>query len=334
MSKVVELLDTVDITNTIEEADNVPLNDSNEIELRINSPNSLNQIASNSSHFAITSTMERRILQQHKKIRNILIVGRTNGGKSTLANVLCNTVEFEESELTIRKTRDLQDKFFKWEETKYHVIDIRVSPTEREALYNKIGEIIKLMPEGVSQVLFVIDERFTAEDIDVFKPFRDAIFHSDIVKYTTIVRTKFGNFKNEGECKKDKNDLRKGLIMIDPQLHNNKNNKKSKSIANIIKSCRDIVYVDNPPINIKPIDEDDHARIGTNKKTREKSRLILLNYLERVCPNENYKLPIWDKLPKNSEILANEVERHLISDVPSLGKIKKIKNKNLHCSIS
>ncbi len=328
MSKVVELLDTVDITNTIEEADNVPLNDSNEIELRINSPNSLNQIASNSSHFAITSTMERRILQQHKKIRNILIVGRTNGGKSTLANVLCNTVEFEESELTIRKTRDLQDKFFKWEETKYHVIDIRVSPTEREALYNKIGEIIKLMPEGVSQVLFVIDERFTAEDIDVFKPFRDAIFHSDIVKYTTIVRTKFGNFKNEGECKKDKNDLRKGLIMIDPQFHEN---KESKTIAKIVKSCRDIIYVDDPPINIIPSDEEDNERIRINRKIREKSRLILLNYLERVCLNENYKLPMWDKLPKNSEILAEEVERHLISDVPALGKIK---NKKLNCSIS
>ncbi len=268
---------------------------------------------------------------KNEKIRNILIVGCVNCGKSTLANVLCNTDEFEESELTVRNTSDFQDKVFKWEEMKYHVIDIRVSPTEKKALYNKIGEIIKLMPEGITQVLFVLDGRFTAEDIDVFKLFRDAIFHSDIVRYTTIVRTKFGNFKNEVECKKDKNDLRKGFIMIDPQLHEN---KASKTIAKIIKSCRDIIYVDNPPINIIVSDEDDEERIRINKKTRERSRLILLNYLERVCPNKNYKLQMWDKLSKNSEIPANEVEQHLILDVPSLGKIKKIKNKNLRCSIS
>src|SRR6266540_6067865 len=117
---------------------------------------------------------------KNEKIRNILIVGCVNCGKSTLANVLCNTDEFEESELTVRNTSDFQDKVFKWEEMKYHVIDIRVSPIEREDLYDKIGEIIKLMPEGVSQILFVLNGRFTAEEIETFELIKNAIFETGI----------------------------------------------------------------------------------------------------------------------------------------------------------
>jgi len=41
------------------------------------------------------------------------------------------------------------------------------------------------------------------------------------------VRTKFSNFKNEAECQKDKEDL----------CNNN------EEIADIIKSCKDVIHV-------------------------------------------------------------------------------------------
>ena len=56
-------------------------------------------------------------------IRNILIVGWTGGGKSTLANVLTSTNEFGESDGSVSITKNFQIKDFKWEETKYRVID-------------------------------------------------------------------------------------------------------------------------------------------------------------------------------------------------------------------
>jgi GTPase Era involved in 16S rRNA processing len=37
---------------------------------------------------------------------NILIIGHTNSGKSTLANVICNTKDFDENEHTVRNSKD------------------------------------------------------------------------------------------------------------------------------------------------------------------------------------------------------------------------------------
>ena len=62
--------------------------------------------------------------------------------------------------------------------------------------------------------------------------------------------TKFSDFKNEKECKKDRK-----------QLH-----KESKKI---VESCNGIVYVDNPPTHIIINDKDD----VTNEIIRNKKRL-------------------------------------------------------------
>ena len=48
----------------------------------------------------------------NEKIKNLLIVGRTGGGKSTLSNVLTDTVEFEESARSVSVTRNFKKKDF------------------------------------------------------------------------------------------------------------------------------------------------------------------------------------------------------------------------------
>ncbi|PKK74689.1 hypothetical protein RhiirC2_738282, partial [Rhizophagus irregularis] len=60
----------------------------------------------------------------------------------------------------------------------------------------KIAEGILSMPEGMNHVLYVIDGRFTEDEISTFNMIRDSIFKSGILDYLTIVRTKFSNFRN------------------------------------------------------------------------------------------------------------------------------------------
>ncbi|PKC03757.1 hypothetical protein RhiirA5_401772 [Rhizophagus irregularis] len=193
-----------------------------------------------------------------EKNNNLLIVGYTGGGKSTLANVLSGTDDFEEYSSQIYKKKD-----FVWKGTKYNVVD-----TNGIGKDTKMEKIIDLIPEGISQILFVIDGKFTTEEI-----LGNFILESDIAEYITIVRTKFSNFKNESACKMDREDLC----------------KKSEKIC---KLCENIIYVDNPPIKIAIYDEDDEETIEINKKRRERSKKILLEHLEKVC----HKLKMWDNL--------------------------------------
>lgn len=214
-------------------------------------------------------------IDQERGIKNLLIIGRTKVGKSTLCNVLCDINDFDENENLASKTRSFQDKVFVWKETEYNVIEIGVSSI-RENLYNRIGEVQK----GISQVLLLVDERFTAEEIRTLESFEKENFNTGIVKYTTIVRTKFENFKIEKKCEEDKKQMCCG----------------SEAITKIFKSSRDIIYVDNPPIDICIEDEVDIKRVENHKKIRARSRIILLNHLEIAYQEDYSELTTWDWL--------------------------------------
>src|SRR5688572_15132145 len=121
-------------------------------------------------------------------IKNILIVGRTGSGKSTLANVLCDicgsdTTKFKESNYSIRRTKDFNfpAENFTYNGMGYCVVDtpgigsINIANDEILEIVEKLSE---KMPEGISQVLFVIDERFTAEEMQVFEFFGKKMFDS------------------------------------------------------------------------------------------------------------------------------------------------------------
>ncbi|CAB4471293.1 unnamed protein product [Rhizophagus irregularis] len=197
------------------------------------------------------------IITRKEKIKNILIIGCTGSGKSTLANVLTGTNgRYVGSHF--------QKGVFEWKGAKYRVIDTTGL---------SITEEIYSIPEGISQVLFVVDRNF-ADGINMLK-----LFESDIFKYTTIVRTKFRDFKNRDICEKNKEKLC----------------GESETNAKIIKSCKGVIYVDNPPTKILSYDydyddydyddddDDDNDYIRINIKKRMKSRTILLNHLKKVC---------------------------------------------------
>jgi hypothetical protein len=185
-------------------------------------------------------------------------------GKSTLSNVLCNTDDFRENGCTINGTENLQKKDFERNGTNYHVIETRVGSLEKKAIYNKI---IELMPEGISQVLFVIDKSFTTGEKIMIELYKEIIFETDILKYVTIVGNKFDNFGNKNEYKGD----RKYVF------------EENEIITEIVNSCNGIIHVGYPPVS------EGQAIVCQN--AMKESRTILLNYLEeKVCQEKYYRL--------------------------------------------
>ncbi|GBB96836.1 hypothetical protein RclHR1_02850007 [Rhizophagus clarus] len=232
------------------------------------------------------------IARKKKDIKNILVVGRTGGGKSTLANVLTNSNEFKESAYAISETKYFRKKEFEWnednKEDNFRVVDtIGVGDTKlsTENTLFKIADGILSMPEGISHVLFVINGRFTKEEIDTFNLIKESLFKSDILRYVTIVRSNFSNFRTNKECDKDIELMR----------------NESDIIAQIVNSCNGVVHVDNPSVDLfKDDDEDDdeyEQRIDINRNARKKSRKIVLNYLEKNR-DKPFRLDNWDELCK------------------------------------
>uniref|UniRef100_U9SHJ5 L domain-like protein n=1 Tax=Rhizophagus irregularis (strain DAOM 181602 / DAOM 197198 / MUCL 43194) TaxID=747089 RepID=U9SHJ5_RHIID len=67
------------------------------------------------------------------EIRNLLIIGRTLSGKTTLSSVLCDTDGFKENGNTINETENLLKKDFECKGTKYYVIEIGVGNAREES---------------------------------------------------------------------------------------------------------------------------------------------------------------------------------------------------------
>ncbi|GBC04071.1 hypothetical protein RclHR1_00550016 [Rhizophagus clarus] len=207
------------------------------------------------------------VIGKKKIFKNILIIGCTGSGKSTLANVLAGNENFEESENGVSEIETFQKSVFEWEGVKYRVIDTTGFEHTENKVLSRIKEGISSVPEGINQILLVIGKNFTDE---ISQLDRLGLSESDFLKYTTIVRTKFSNFKNRDECKKDKDKLC----------------WESEINARIIESCKGMIYVDNPPDYYYDDDDDDNKEANISKKTRERSRFILLSYLEKVCQEQ------------------------------------------------
>jgi hypothetical protein len=114
------------------------------------------------------------------------------------------------------------------------------------------------------------------------------------------VRTKLENFKTKEKCEDDKSQMC----------------CESEAIAKIVKSCKDVIFINNPPINIYIEDDDDRERVENNKKIRARSRIILLDHLKTVCQEKSYKFKTWNKIAAYIELngienIAEEMERNL-----------------------
>ncbi|CAB5362531.1 unnamed protein product [Rhizophagus irregularis] len=217
------------------------------------------------------------ITRKIENFRNILMVGRTGGSKSTLVNVLTDTRNFKEIAYTVSQTKSFNKIDFEWNAKNFRVVDtiaVGGSKLSSENILFKIAEGILSMPEGISHVLYVIDGRFTGDEINTFNMIKDSIFKSGILDYITIVRTKFSNFRDKGECEKDVKQMR----------------EENKLVAEIVDSCNGVIHVDIPDI-AKKDDDDDYVN-----NARKMSRKKVLDYLEEKYKDEYFKSENWDVL--------------------------------------
>jgi len=246
------------------------------------------------------------------EIRNILLIGRTGQGKSTLANVLINKNNdfeevFKEGAYSISETKDVQAEVFEHDGIKYQIVDtIGLDDTELKLrqVIRIIAKGCKKIENGLSQVLFVIGEKFTREEVEAYKILRKVLFDEEVTQYTTIVRTKFDNFDEEGECKTD----------IDLIIKEN-----NESIIEMIKSCNcKIIHIDNPPVNIKG--KRAAERISSNKEIREDSRKVLLSHLKNC--QDIYR-------PRNLERINEKIDSFAVEEIEILQKELKSKKVEL-----
>ena len=211
----------------------------------------------------------------NKQIKNILIIGKTGNGKSTLANVLSNTNLFVESSGSTSQTKTLQAEQFEHQGQTYQVIDTLglsdTSLTEKEVLF-KIAEIANYLEDGqLCQVLFVIDKRISKEEQEVYKLLKEVILTDNETKeLVTLVRSNFAKFRSQRLIQQDLEQI-----------------KQDSKLSEILANCRDIIHVNNPPLEEVSDDLDSVANDLANK-LRTESRRIVLDFLDKI-PNYQIK---------------------------------------------
>jgi len=230
-----------------------------------------------------------------KETRNILLIGKTGGGKSNLANVLTNSESFKSSSSSGSVTKKVKIEKIEHKGIKYRIIDtIGLGDTEltNEELLDKFdSEVGNYIQQGINQIFLVVNGRLTEDILTEYHFLSSFLFDRKVTKYSTIVRTNFPEFENEQECENDRKRVRETIEIFVGD---------NKSV--------EILYVDNPPLS--------YGDIAIKK--REASRKVLLKYLEQIR-DVRYE-------PMNGEKLQNEfnsLKEHLDDWMSKLDKSEK-----------
>ncbi|CAG8776152.1 19639_t:CDS:10 [Gigaspora margarita] len=144
--------------------------------------------------------LENLQVEDKKVFKNILLIGKTGNGKSTLANVLTGTNLFKESDSAVSETKEINSEEFECEGVNYRIIDTigmddNTGLTNEEIL-EKVAQATYSMKEGISQIMFVTSGRFDRSEMLAYSLLKGTIFDEKIAKYTTIVRTRSPRFED------------------------------------------------------------------------------------------------------------------------------------------
>src|SRR6185312_8563801 len=96
-----------------------------------------------------------------KEIKNILIIGRTNSGKSALANVLINRngnfeEVFEENPYSVNKVKRIKAEETEVDGIRYQKVNIGDNNSLKEKML-LIGREINLAKEGINQIFLLAE---------------------------------------------------------------------------------------------------------------------------------------------------------------------------------
>jgi len=187
-------------------------------------------------------------------------VGRTGSGKSTLANVLSDGGKFSEVAGSTSGTKRIQSEVFEWNGNHCRVIDTvgtddtKLSSKEMISTTREIVNILR--GDGIKQVIFVVKDRFTKQQVEALKLFKSFFFKEKLTSCITIICSNFPEFEDKEKCDADIKRLK----------------DENKSIVEVINNCK-VIHIDNPPLHYKDI------AIQTRKSSRKK----LFDYLEFTC---------------------------------------------------
>ena len=220
--------------------------------------------------------------------KNILIIGNTGNGKSTLANVLSGTNKFTESSRGNSQTRSLQVEQFTYQGQTYKIIDTvglaDTSLTRKQVLF-KLADIADHLRDGLTQVLLVVKDRVNKQEIHAYKQLKEVILDQNTEELVTVVKTNFDEFENQIACREDKEEM---II-------------ESEEKANMINGCREVIHVNNPSVN----PNQRRAAIVAAEELRGASREIVLNYLTPLTNQSTTKLA---NIKQRSEAYLDLVE--------------------------
>jgi len=135
--------------------------------------------------------------------RNLLLIGRTGKGKSALANLLTDTNDFQEGKHMASQTMNIQYEKYKINGFDYQVIDtpgFNDTRRDKSEVMNEVARVSWLLRDGLNQILFVVNEKFTKEDAIVYSFLEKVLFDKNVSDYITIVRTRFPDFQTKSEC--------------------------------------------------------------------------------------------------------------------------------------
>ncbi len=188
--------------------------------------------------------------------RNVLVVGQTGHGKSTLCNVVCGWQDrFHENDLASAGTTKIQAEDVDVDDMRLHVVDTVGLGDAQVANRDVLGMIVDVVEQiggPIHQILFVVGIRFSDCERKALEYLSTHLFGSDVYAHVTVVKTHVPRFTDPAYCAEDKAAL--------------------KSMSPLFERMQ-VLHVDNPTPDDAP---------STWQTTRATSRQYLLTQL-RIC---------------------------------------------------
>ncbi|XP_065197875.1 trichohyalin-like [Sycon ciliatum] len=224
--------------------------------------------------------------------RVVVLIGRTGAGKSTMANVLAGKESlFNESSGAMSCTKETPTELVAVNFGSTHYVlkivdtigigDTKLKPVD---VLNQLAHIANNCTGGINQVLFVTSSRFTKEEEEAFDMMKSVIFQTEVLNYTSVIRTYCVEYDEPEEEVRVRTDLqqqspimkhvKKFLLVSNPSLKKERGRElamedrcqsRQRVLAHLILNCKERYS----PDTLQRIQERVKDKIDEEKKLEQ-----------------------------------------------------------------